>query len=325
MRLKPRVLVDVEPVSTGTHLWGTDWGAPFGIAPMGMCNLAWPGCDAAFADIAASVPLPLCVSTASSTPLEDMLRATNGRAWFQLYVTGSQEDALSLADRAATAGYGTLVLTVDVPRLGRRPRDVRNGFRTPFRMGASHFVDFATHPAWSLRTLAAGVPKMANFSGGPKAGGYDRNAARTGANWSFLATVRERWKGRLVVKGVLDAEDAGRIRQAGADAVYVSNHGGRQLDAAPATIEALPAIRSAVGPEFPVFVDGGVRSGEDIVKAVASGADFVFVGRPFLFAMASAGNDGVAMLSEILQQEIAIAMAQLGSSRIADLDATVLG
>jgi len=313
--LQPRSLADVTAISLKTNLMAREWNVPFGIAPMGMCDLAWPGTDHAFAALSQRHNLPLGVSTASSTPLEELLRRSDGRAWFQLYVTGSADDALSLSDRAARAGYDTLMLTVDVPRIGKRPRDVRNGFSTPFRMTPRHFLDFATHPNWSLSTLASGTPRMANFSGA-NAQGYDRNAPRTGANWSFLQQLRERWRGRLIVKGVLSVEDAIRIRDLGVDALCVSNHGGRQLDSAPSPITVLPRIRQAVGPDYPLLFDSGIRSGEDIVKARALGADFVLIGRPFMYATAAIGPEGAQRLFDCLHGEIETALAQLGVASI---------
>ena len=217
-----------------------------------------------------------------------------------------------------------VLLTVDVPRLGKRPRDLRNGFQTPFRIRPRQFLDFALHPRWSLGTLRAGRPRMANYDADPNAKGYDRNAPRTGATWEFLDRLRARWKGRLVVKGVLSPADAVRIRDAGADAVYVSNHGARQLDSAPSSISMLPAIRAAVGPDYPLLMDGGVRSGEDIVKALAAGADFALLGRPFMFAMGADGARGLARFMDGLAEEIAIALAQVGLRRVADIKPEIL-
>lgn len=311
VQLMPRVLVDPPEADLAPSFLRQAMALPFGCAPMGMCDLAGPGTDLALAQAAARWRFPLCVSTASSTPLERMAEWSDGHVWFQLYVTGSIESALSLVDRAEAAGIDTLVLTVDVPRLGKRPRDLRNGFRTPLRWQARHLLDFAMHPRWSLGTLAAGVPRMANFSG-PAAGGYDRTAARRGADWGFLQRLRERWRRTLVIKGVLCPTDALRVRDLGADAVYVSNHGGRQLDAAPATLHALRAIRAALGPDYPLVLDGGLRSGEDIVKARACGADLVMLGRPWLYASASAGASGVQALTQGLREDVSIALAQLG-------------
>jgi (S)-mandelate dehydrogenase len=322
--LQPRVLVDVTPQDLETTFLGKSLGAPFGVAPMGMCDLAWPGTDRAFARLAAGSRIPVCVSTASSTPMEDMIRLADGNAWFQLYVTGSVETALDFVDRARASGYETLVLTVDVPKLGRRPRDMRNGFSTPFRFTPSNVLDFAFHPAWSLSTLSAGVPRMANYDGSPQPGGYDRQAARQGANWDFLARLRDLWKGRLVIKGVLSSEDASRIATLGCDALWVSNHGGRQLESAPATLSTLRPIRAALPPGFPVILDGGVRSGGDIVKAIACGANLVMLGRPFLFASAACGPDGPSRFAATLREEISVCLAQLGFRRLVGLERAVV-
>jgi (S)-mandelate dehydrogenase len=325
IRLAPRVLGDVAGNNLGRTILGLPMRLPFGIAPMGMCNLAWPGADRMLAAEAQRRTIPLCVSTASSTPLEDMLRLTDGQAWFQLYVSGSADAGMAMSERAAAAGYGTLILTVDVPKVAPRPRDVRNGFQTPFRLRPSQFLDFALHPRWSLSTLHTGVPTTANFrldNGGNR---FDRHASRAGANWEFLDRLRASWKGRLIVKGVLNPDDAVRIRDAGADAVYVSNHGGRQLDAAPAAITMLPLVRAAVGAGYPLLFDSGIRSGEDIVKALASGADFVLLGRPMLYALGADGARGLTDLVDALQEDIAVTLAQIGLRRVQDIDHRALG
>ncbi len=322
--LQPRTLVDVSTSALATELFGRRYGAPFGVAPMGMCDLAWPGTDLAFARLAAARNVPMCVSTASSTPLEEMIRLSEGRAWFQLYITGAIDTALGFVERARTSGYEVLVLTVDVPRLGRRPRDLRNEFRTPLRFTPDKILDFALHPSWSLGTLAAGVPRMANFDGMVESKGYDRQAARTGADWDFLRRLRDLWKGRLVVKGILSADEALQIAALGCDAVWVSNHGGRQLESAPSTISALSGIRSALPSDCPIILDGGLRSGEDIVKALASGASFTMLGRPFLFASAAAGPAGPDRFAATLVDEIGVTLAQIGLTSTGALDARVI-
>ncbi|MBM3572919.1 MAG: alpha-hydroxy-acid oxidizing protein, partial [Alphaproteobacteria bacterium] len=265
IRLQPRVLVNVEGRCLSQRLLGQDFGLPFGIAPMGMCDLTWPGADTMLAVEAARRRIPLCVSSASSTSLEDMWAAAREQAWFQLYVGASIDQAMGLAERAATCGYRVLVLTVDVPQVARRIRDLHNGFRVPFRIGPRLALDFARHPRWSLSTLLHGRPSPKNFDTPAGTNGFVRDAGRGGVDWAFLARLRRSWRGALVVKGVLSAADAMRIRDSGADAIYVSNHGGRQLDSAPPAIEMLPRIRAAVGGDFPLIFDSGVRSGEDVV------------------------------------------------------------
>ena len=312
IKLAPRVLADLQLPNLGTPFLGRVYKLPFGVAPMGMCNLACPGADLVLAAMAAEMAMPLGVSTAASTPLEQMFKASGGQAWFQLYVSGTAESGLALAQRAAQAGYETLVLTVDVPKVAPRPRDVRNGFQMPFLIRPQQFLDFALHPRWSLATLWAGAPAPANFD--PSQGGFDRHATRAGANWAFLDRLRAQWRGRLIVKGVMHPDDAQRIQAAGADAIYVSNHGGRQLDSAPSAISALHHIRQRLGPEYPLVFDSGVRSGEDIVKTLACGANVVMLGRPVLYALAANGERGLRQWLGGLTEEIAVALSQLGLS-----------
>jgi L-lactate dehydrogenase (cytochrome) len=249
--------------------------------------------------------------------MERMLKDSGGQAWFQLYVSASADAGLALAQRAAQAGYDTLVLTVDVPKVAPRPRDVRNGFQMPFRMGPRQFLDFALHPRWSLATLWAGAPSPANFD--PHQGGFDRHATRAGANWAFLDQLRGQWRGRLIVKGVMHPEDAERIARLGVDAIYVSNHGGRQLDAAPSAISALHQIRQRLGPQYPLVFDSGVRTGEDVVKAMACGANMVMLGRPVLYALAAGGEAALQQWLASLREELVVTLSQLGLSRIQDV------
>ncbi len=323
-QLMPRVLAPAEQCSLKQTFLGQALGLPFGIAPMGMCNLAWPGADQLLAAEAVRRGMPHGVSTAASSTLEAMAKQAGTLAWFQLYVTGTLEAAWGLVDRAKAAGYQVLILTVDVPRVAPRPRDVRNGFTMPFHIGPRQFMDFALHPHWSLASLFHGMPRPANFDNAPGGKGFDRHASRAGANWAFLDELRRRWDGQLIVKGVLSPDDAQRIQAAGADAIYVSNHGGRQLDSAPPAITALARVRAAVGPDYPLVFDSGVRSGEDILKAMACGADLVMLGRPLLYALGADGARGLASLLDALVNELGVAMAQLGLADLGDIRASHL-
>jgi L-lactate dehydrogenase (cytochrome) len=197
-----------------------------------------------------------------------------------------------------------------VPEVGRRPRELRHGFKMPFRIGPRQFVDFALHPRWSLNTLFRGKPVMANF----EMDGYefDRTESRARATWDTLARLRVLWPGKLVVKGVLDVGDALALAGAGVDAIQVSSHGARQLEAAPSPVEMLSQIRAALGPDYPLFYDSGIRSGEDVLKVLSQGADFAFVGRILQFAIAAAGEDGLEQMWQALSEELSIAMAQTG-------------
>ncbi len=322
IKLMPRVLNNVEHRSLAVKVFGVEQALPFGVSPMGMCNLSIPGADYMLARIAADRKVPLGVSTAASTSLEDIAGVADGRAWFQLYFSGDEAASVSLIERAAAAGYETLVLTVDVPEVGRRPRELRRGFKMPFKIGVREFTDLALHPLWSIPTLIKGRPELANFGG--DFGEFNRHASRAGADWDLLARIRDLWKGNLVVKGVLDPRDAVRMKEAGVDAVQVSSHGGRQLDAAPAPILALRKIRDAVGEDFPLFYDSGIRSGEDVLKAYAMGASYVFLGRPLLFAMAAGGERGLARLVDLFATETGIGLAQLGLTGMSGVNADVI-
>ena len=322
IRLRTRALVDVSRRDLSVELLGKTCALPFGIAPMGMCNLSGPGADLMLARLAAKHVIPHCVSTVASTPLETILEAAEGNAWFQLYFSGDGSGALKLVERAKVAGYETLILTVDVPEVGRRPRELRHDFKMPFRIGVRQFIDFALHPRWSLSTLFAGQPTLANFDG--KDYVFDRTESRAAADWSYFRRLRDAWPGKLVVKGVLDAEDAVRLRDEGADAIQVSSHGGRQLDSALQPILALGTIREAIGPDFPLFYDSSIRSGEDIVKAYAMGANYVFAGRILQFAIAAGGETGLAKLVGVLKEDIGLALAQIGRCDLRSLDSTLL-
>lgn len=322
MRLQTRILCNVENRNIGASILGMDCELPFGISPMGMCNLATPGADAMLARLAAKHRIPHGASTAASTSLENIASEADGCAWFQLYFGGDESVTDSLLDRAEAAGYEVLVFTVDVPEVGRRPRELRHGFKMPFKIGPKQFLDFALHPQWSISMLLAGAPALANFDNPDSS--FDRTRSRAGVDWSFLDRVRARWKGKLVVKGVLDANDAKSLVAHGVDAIQVSSHGGRQLESVPQAILALERIRAAVGDDFPLIYDSGLRTGEDICKAYAMGADFVMLGRPLLFAMAAGGEKGLHQLVDVLSQETSIALAQMGLTDISQLDKRVL-
>jgi isopentenyl diphosphate isomerase/L-lactate dehydrogenase-like FMN-dependent dehydrogenase len=316
LRLMPRVLRNVVARRLTGQILGMDVGLPFGIAPMGMCNLSWPGGDRALARLAATRQIPLCVSTAASTPLETMIEMAEGHAWFQLYVGQSDAFVSELVDRAEAAGYTQFILTVDVPVLSMRNRERSTGFGHPPRMDVASIIDFACHPRWVMSTLRAGIPKPMNFHRSAHVSSFDRTANRAGADWGFLKRLRDRWPHKLIIKGVQSPDDARRITKMGVDAIYVSNHGGRQLNAAPAVISSLPQIRNAVGHDMVLIFDGGVRRGEDIIKARAAGADFVMVGRPFLYGLGAAGEKGIHRITDILAEEADITMGLIGETEL---------
>ncbi len=328
VRLTPRVLTGCTVRDPGVDLFGHRFSLPFGVAPIGLAGLAGPRVDEGLARAALEAGAPYVLSTAGTTAIEAIAAVAPG-SWFQLYVGRDQPITDDLLLRAEAAGVGALVVTVDVPAPGKRVRDLDNGFGLPLKPTPAMAWDLMTHPAWSLDLAMNGAPRFANLERYAERGAGAQSlaalmAAQSSArlDWRLLAEIREAWKGPLIVKGVMHPLDAARLAQLGVDGLVVSNHGGRQLDCTPAPIEALPAVRAAVGPELPVLVDGGIRSGEDIARALVLGADMVLLGRPFLFAAAARGAlRGGRELFVLLADELDRAMTQLGCADIATLKA----
>jgi L-lactate dehydrogenase (cytochrome) len=314
----PRVLVDVSARSTKTTLFGRAYDAPFGIAPMGGSSMAAYQGDIVLARAAAAANVPMIMSGASLTRLEDV-RAAGRTSWFQAYLPGDDTAIKPLIERVARAGFDTLVLTVDVPVGANRENNVRSGFNRPLRPTLRLAWDSALRPRWLfgmlLRTLVLhGMPHFENT--GTRAPLITRTAERYSGprdklSWSHLELMRRIWKGRLVLKGVLDPRDARIARESGVDGVIVSNHGGRQLDGSIAPLRALPEV-AAEARGMTVMMDSGIRRGTDVLKALALGAQFVFVARPFLYAAAIAGDAGVHHGINLLREEVDRDMALLG-------------
>lgn len=325
--LCPRYLDEMPaPPDLTTRLFGRDWAAPFGVAPVGFGGLIWPRAPQYLAAAAKAAGIPFALSTVSTASLEEIAGIAGENAWFQLYAMSDDAMNRAILGRARAAGYSVLVVTVDVPKKMRRDHDMRNGFGIPPRLGARFAWQTAIRPAWALATLREGEPKFANIVPHYPAGlsnaemsarfqaGRDGRVSRAKLEW-----YRAEWPGTLIVKGLLAPHEAVAAREAGADAVVVSNHGARQIDAARSAVEVLPAIRKAVGPDFPLLADGGVRTGLDIMRMLAKGADFVLAGRAFHIAVAALGEPGAAHAMHVLKEELAITMGQLGCTRVADL------
>lgn len=325
--LVPRVLGDVSGRSLTTDLFGAVHSAPFGIAPMGVGALCAYRSDIVLARAAAASGIPFVLSASSLIPMEEVPKV-NPDAWYQAYLPGEPTRIEALVDRVAAAGFGTFVLTADVPVAANRENNDRNGFTVPIRPSLRLALDGLTHPSWllgtALRTLwRHGMPHFENMDAtrGPPVLSRDLVRAvgrRDGLSWKHLELIRRRWKGRLVVKGVLFGEDARTAAGCGADGVIVSNHGGRQLDGAVAPLDALPEVARAAG-GMTVMLDGGIRRGTDVLKALLLGADFVWLGRPFLYAAAVGGEAGVRHAAALLAEEIDRDMALLGVRALGDL------
>ena len=327
--LRPRVLVGVASRDLSISLFGRQYAAPFGLAPMGISALfAYRG-DVVLAQGASQASVPAIMSGSSLIRLEEVMEAAPG-TWFQAYLPGEMRHIEGLLARAEAARVETLVITVDTPVAGNRENNVRAGFSTPLRPSAALAWQGITHPRWLLGTFARtllrhGVPHFENAYAHRGAPIVSRNVERDFSDrahftWDHLATIRRRWRGPLVVKGILTAEDARLAHRHGVDGIIVSNHGGRQLDGAIAPLRALPEIVEAV-PQLPVMLDSGVRRGTDVIKAIALGARCVFVGRPFAYAAAVASGQGVAHGIALMHAEISRDMAMLGTTRVSDIDA----
>jgi len=323
IKLLPHRLRDVSKRTTDVDLLGTRIAAPLVVGPTGLNCAIWPNGDTALATAAKRAGVPFALSTASNERLETVAKV-GGELWFQLYVV-HRELAARLVDRAANAGYAALVLTVDVPVNGKRERDLRNGFQIPFRYSARTILDAVTHPLWTASLLMNGTPTLANLAADNATTLQAQNALLrremdASFDWDDLARLRDLWPRRLLVKGVCSPEDIARCFAIGADAVVISNHGGRQLDDAVSPLEILPQVRHL----GPVLVDGGVRRGSDIVKAVALGAKAVLIGRSVLYGLAASGEAGASKALSILYEEIDRTLALIGCPAASRLDETFI-
>jgi len=327
VRLAPRVLVDVARPDLSCEILGGASRQPFVIAPTGGIGIAWPGADVAIARTASALGIPYTLSTNATASIEEIAREAPGRLWFQLYVLRDRAFVEKLVARAEAAGYEALVPTVDLAVGGKRERDFRNGFSIPPRMTARHVLAGALRPAWAWRILLnGGLPDFVNVRG--YGGSRERGLALAssvgrdvdpGFGWDDLARLRERWKGKLVVKGVSRVDDAERMAKMGVDGIWVSNHGGRQLDGAIASLDAMAGIARATGGRIALLMDGGVRRGSDALKARALGAQAVAVGRAALYGVAAGGEEGARQALAILTSELVRAMQLCGTRSVAEI------
>ena len=331
VRLLPKVLVNVANVDTRVSLFGAEAKLPLAIGPTGGIAAGRPGADLMLARAAKAHGIPYTLATPAGASIERLAQEAGGRRWFQLYVVRDREFREKLVARARDAGYEALLVTVDLPVSGKRERDPRNGFVTPYRPSWRNSHDVLRKPAWLFDLLRHGLPRMENFEGYKfsstkmsdiaTAVGREMDAA---FDWDELKRLRERWPGRLLLKGVERPDDAERAAAMGCDGIVVSNHGGRQLDGAAATLDALPEIARAVGSRITVLLDGGVRRGVDILKARALGAQAVLVGRATLFGVMAGGEAGAQRALQILSGELERAMQLCGVRSVAEIGADLL-
>ncbi len=331
VKLMPRYLRDANAVDTSHTLFGVRYDVPFGVAPIGLGGIIWPRAAEILAAAAKRHNMPFALSSFASADLEEIAAIAGSHAWFQLYVPVDPEMERSLLDRAKQAGYPVLVITIDVPTGTRRERDLRNGLSVPLRFDLGTLWQIATHPAWALASLSAGVPRLEvikrylpDGGRGPITRAVQSKLTVGHVTPERLKAIRDSWPGKLVVKGVLSAEDAERCKTIGVDGMLVSNHGGRQLDAAPAPVEVLSEIKRAAGPDIAILADGGLRSGLDAARLLASGADFVLGGRAFMFAVAALGEKGGDHVMTVLKEELRSSMSQLGCTAVDQLPSALM-
>jgi len=323
--LTPQFLKGPLNPDLSTELFGVRYALPFGIAPVGLTGLIWPGADAALAKTAAHYQIPYVASTVNSADVSEVGPLAEGMGWFQLYPPHDLAVRDDLLERAHQAGFGVLVVTADVPGPARRERQSRQRISMPPKITLRHVSQAALRPSWTLGLLRSGLPRFRTLERYVDKAALRDVAGFVGANlggtlsWDYLAQTRSRWPGPVVVKGILDPDDAARCADMGADAVIVSNHGGRQFDAAPAAVEALGPMVERVGDTIPVLFDSGISSGLDIARALALGASLAFSGRAFMYGLGALGASGAEFVAWLFQQQLTATMYQLGCKHLPEL------
>ena len=325
VELTPKFMGGAHDVSLETKLLGDTHAAPFGIAPIGMTGMLWPGGEHMLARTAARHNIPYCLSTVACEAPETVGPICEGKGWFQLYVPADREMCADMLKRAWAAGFKTLMVTADVPVPSMRERQRKAGITIPPETDLTTLLRILARPKWALATLRHGKPRLRMLEKYANSGDLKEVSTFLGRqlsdvlNLDYMKFIRDQWQGNVVVKGLLHADDATALLGVGVDAIIVSNHGGRQFDAAPAAIDALPAIVAAVDKQCPVMFDSGVRSGLDILRAMALGADFVLLGRAFIFAIAALGEQGGDHVANLLKEDLANNLKQLGVKHLGEL------
>lgn len=331
IKLRQRVLVDVSSRSLATSIVGQEMAAPFALAPVGLCGMQYGNGEILAARAANDAGIPFTLSTMSICSIEDVAEATGRPFWFQLYVIKDRGFTKDILGRAVEANCNVLVLTVDLQVLGQRHRDIKNGMTVPPQIRLRNVIDVASKPAWVWSILNAKRRTFGNLAGHVKGMENVNQLAQWIAqqfdpalSWKDVEWIKKLWPGKLILKGILDVEDARTAVRLGADAIVVSNHGGRQLDGAPSSISALPAIADAVGSDTEVLFDGGIRTGADLLRALALGARACLIGRAYVYGLGAGGQAGVSRAIEILKSELSVAMALTGVNSVSKIDRNVI-
>ena len=325
--LVPQYLKGTVNPNLKTKLFGYEYDAPFGMAPVGMTSLMWPGAEIALSKMSVKNNIPFSLSTVSCTSVEEVGKHLDGNGWFQLYPPADKVIRNDLLKRAKDSGFKNLIITADIPASSRRERLRMAGVSVPPKNNLRTFFQAAICPSWSIGTLINGIPAfgtMDQYSDGSWHGNAKSKAGFAGSqmqrylDWDYLKEVRDIWKGPIILKGLMDIEDAIKTTKF-VDAIYLSNHGGRQLDIAPSTLQILPEIRKKVGSKFPIIIDSGFYSGQDICKGLMLGADFVMTGRPFIIGLAALGAKGANHVHDILKDELSNVMEQVCAENVKEL------
>jgi len=331
IKLRQRVAVDIDQRSTASHMIGVDVAMPVAIAPTGLTGMQHADGEILAARAAEAFGIPFTLSTMSICSIEDIAANTTRPFWFQLYVMRDREFIERLIDRAKAAKCGALVLTLDLQILGQRHKDLKNGLSAPPKPTLANLINLLTKPRWCLGMMGTRRRQFGNIVGHVKGvsdmsslGEWTAGQFDPSLDWDDVEWVKRRWGGKLILKGIQDVEDARLALNSGADALIVSNHGGRQLDGAQSSIEALPAIAADVGSRIEVHMDGGVRSGQDVLKALALGAKGTYIGRAMLYGLGALGQAGVTQALQIIQRELDLTMAFCGRVRIDQVDRSIL-
>src|SRR5476649_1485649 len=331
IKLRQRVLVDVSARSLTTTIVGQKVSAPLVLAPIGLCGMQHGNGEILSAQAANEAGIPFTLSTMSIGSIEDVAEATGKPFWFQLYVIRDRGFSKDILSRAVAAKCSALVLTVDLQVLGQRHRDIKNGMTVPPEIRIKNIIDIATKPAWAWSILNGKRKTFGNLAGHVKGMGNVNQLAKwvgdqfdPALSWKDVEWIKNIWPGKLILKGILDADDAKTAVKLGADAIVVSNHGGRQLDGASSSISMLPAVADAVGSDTEVLFDGGIRTGADVMRALALGARACLIGRAYIYGLGAGGQAGVAKAIDILTKELSVTMALTGTNSIAEIDGRVL-